>query len=200
MPFPIQRTIDFILDGKMDPTPILANSYRDFHVKGFDYICLYRTPTLTQKLYTFMDDAADSAEVVAPHDHRYDFDTEVLAGTVTNHTYIPDARTGRVMARWNFETPLNGGTGFSFAGYTRLRKFDQWAYGKGERYYMLAEELHTITVKADTVLLLEQYDDRKGVKHTSTFTHGYEPKIDGLYVRFTEEQLMHKLRYLKDRL
>ena len=54
---------------------VLANSFRDFHAKGLDYVCLKRRPSETVKLYFFDGDVSKLPEVVNPHDHRYDFST-----------------------------------------------------------------------------------------------------------------------------
>lgn len=61
---------------------VIANSFKDYHVKGFDYICLQRSPRETVKLYFFDGDVSKMPEVVNPHDHRYDFDTVCLSGAV----------------------------------------------------------------------------------------------------------------------
>ena len=46
---------------------VIENSFKNFHAKGLDYICLSRTPQLTLKLYILDGDASESPEVVNPH-------------------------------------------------------------------------------------------------------------------------------------
>lgn len=174
---------------------MLANSFRDFHVKGFDYICLKRSAEETIKLYFFADEVARSSEVVNPHDHRYDFHTDVLAGELVNFVYVP-AVDGTPHRRFNYVTPLNGGAGFSLAGMTSLREMSAVSYSPAERCYMLAEQIHTIRVRPGTILKLTQGPDRD-VHCTSTFTRGATPpSLSGLYNRFTEGQLIDRLRDL----
>jgi hypothetical protein len=175
---------------------MLAHSYRDFHVKGFDYICLKRSQEETIKLYIFEDEVANSGEVVNPHDHRYDFHTDVLAGCLVNKTYVPDCG-GVPYRRFNYATPLNGGNGFSLAGMTALSQVSEWAFARGERCYMLAEQIHTIQVLPGTVLKLTQGPDRN-IPVSSTYARGATPpSLDGLYNRFTEGQLMDRLRKIQ---
>jgi hypothetical protein len=176
---------------------MLAHSYRDFHVKGFDYICLKRSAEETIKIYVFGDGLANLSDVVNPHDHRYDFHTDVLAGCLVNKTYVP-SHAGTPYRRLNYATPLNGGSGFSLAGMTALSEVSEWAFARGERCYMLAEQIHTIQVLPGTILKITQGPDRN-VPVTSTFTRDAEiPNLDGLYNRFTEGQLMDRLRHILD--
>jgi hypothetical protein len=174
----------------------LAHSYRDFHVKGFDYICLERGAERTIKLYAFADEVANAGEVVNPHDHRYDFHTDVLAGHLANQVYVP-AVEGMPYRRFNYATPLNGGSGFHLAGMTALREAGAFGFGPGERCYMVAEQIHTIRVKPRTVVRLTQGPDRD-IPVTSTYTRGSAaPALDGLYSRFTEGQLVDRLRSIQ---
>lgn len=48
----------------VDLDSVLANSYKDFHCKGLDYICLQRKPFLTIKAYFFEDAIVDLPEWV----------------------------------------------------------------------------------------------------------------------------------------
>ena len=64
----------------------MANSFRNFHTVGLDYVCLHRSTDLTVKGY-FYDRTEVSARLVNPHSHRYDFATEVLRGSVINETW-----------------------------------------------------------------------------------------------------------------
>lgn len=181
---------------------MIANSYRNFHVKGFDYLCVKRTPQHTRKVYFFDGKVSQLPEVVSPHDHRYDFATTVLSGVMSNSTYR-EAPMGarhafaRVYNEFRWDTPLNGGDGFAFNKETLLIEDKRLRYRPGETYHMLAEDLHTIRMHTEgTVIVLDQYADRVPVGHpTRTFMLDREaPKLDGLYERFTPDQLMARLQ------
>jgi hypothetical protein len=101
----------------VDLDEVLENSYRDFHAKGFDYLCLRRTPERTVKAYFFEGDVAQAPEVIAPHDHRYSFRTEVLTGSVVNRLYQPvlsETPDAEPYELFDYATPLNGGDGFTW--------------------------------------------------------------------------------------
>ncbi len=189
-----------VLYGAIDLDHAVENSFRDYHVKGFDYLCVRRSPTETVKLYFFDGDITRLPEVVNPHDHRYDFDTWVLAGASENVWFAEDSR-GQVFNRFRYRTPLNGGDGFSFAGETRLAETDRLRREAGGHYFMRADELHTIRiVENETVLMLRQREDVVALDAaTSTFTRGTAPSLSGLYSRFTVDQVLARLRQLRER-
>ena len=177
---------------------MLANSIKDYHVKGFDYICLRRTPNETVKLYFFDGDVAKLPEVVNPHDHRYDFHTTCLAGSVTNRNFRRDGSPGYCKRYQRFEwmTPLNGGDGFRWAGEVDLVETASQTANRNEGYYMRSHGLHTIRLnQPGTILLLRQFEDMVPLDvPTQTFTLDKEPpSISGLYSRFTADQIRHRL-------
>lgn len=181
---------------------MLENSFCDYHVKGFDYVCLSRTPQLTRKVYFFDGIKEDLPEVVCPHDHRYDFTTKVLAGSVGNYQYkLADHRTGvaDVMQRFSYRTPLNGGNGFTWEREERLRLWRISQYQVGDMSYtMHHSHIHTIKVVPHTILLLEQFSDEP-IEHTTTWTHSKEPiNLSGLYNRFTADQLIKRLGQINE--
>lgn len=173
---------------------VLQNSYRDFHRKGFNYICLRRSETSTLKLYSFADDLTNEVtDVVNPHDHRYDFSTTVLQGELQNILYSPDI-TGEKYYRFNYRTPLNNGNGFEFAGETKLEILSKKRFGIGMTCRMLAEQIHTIKVKPGTLLLLKQEAD-KNVEFSTTYSKDpTAPELSGLYSKFTFTQLKDHLQ------
>jgi hypothetical protein len=165
---------------------ILRNSFKDFHVKGFDYICLKRSPERTEKYYFFEGDVAQAPEVVHPHDHRYDFITQVLAGRAANLMFEYDL-TAEPMQEFEYRTPLLGGNGFTWKRSTGLRKTREREYGPGDMYWMAADDFHTIRVRPDTVLRLVQFRDVVPVgTPTKCFSKEREPiNLSGLYNKFT---------------
>lgn len=183
---------------------MIEHSYRNFHVKGFDYVCLKRSPRHTRKAYFFDGAVSQLPEVVNPHDHRYHFTTQVIAGVMSNSTYTevgmghPD---GVPYHRFSWDTPLNGGSGFKFEKTTNLVEMRRYRYTPGEVYLMRAEELHTIRMHAEgTVILLDQFEDVVPVgTPTSTFMHDRAPpEMSGLYERFSPDQLIRRLNQLRE--
>lgn len=174
----------------LDLDHILANSFRDFHVKGFDYLCLQRSPVETVKVYFFDGDVAQAPEAVIPHDHRYAFWTDCLAGSVTNHEFVElfgkrYRDEGQAYERFEYLTPLNGGNGFTWDREAWLFRTASLNYGPGAGYSMCHDRLHTITVQPDTVLRLIQFAD---VVPADLPTHAFRPagmreppSLDGLY-------------------
>lgn len=183
---------------------ILVNSFKDFHVKGFDYICLSRRPERTDKLYFFNGDLSRAPEVVFPHDHRYDFDTYVISGSVINTKYKLVRSSDPTSLRFEefyYRTPLNGGSGFSWRSAAFLGHHSTIGYGSGESYPMAAQEFHTIKIHGpDTVLLLTQFEDVVPLDEpTRCFTRDREPpSLSGLYSKFTADEVLERLRRVYD--
>lgn len=175
---------------------VIDTSFRDYHTKGFDYICLKRTPEHTVKLYILDGDASKLPEVVNPHDHRYYFRTTVLAGTMRDFRFVKDQR-GEVFYAFDYRTPLNGGDGFTFRGEERLLKSDARTLRRNEVLHTAATDLHTIQMKGDqTVLLLEQFEDVvPDAAPTSCWSRAGEPIPDasGMYSRFKPDELIKRL-------
>lgn len=176
---------------------VIANSFRNYHVKGFDYICLRRSPMETIKLYFFDGDVSKMPEAVNPHDHRYDFNTWCVTGQVQNIWY-EEAAAGDVYNRFAYDTPLLGGTGFSWVGETRLLVKKRSFTKPGQRYVMAYNEIHTIRMLKDqTVIMLVQYEDKVSDRPTLTFCRDREPpSLTGLYDRFTPDQVLDRMRTL----
>jgi hypothetical protein len=191
VPLPVRINID----------AVVANSFKDFHIKGFDYLCVDRSPEETVKLYFFDGDISKLPEVVAPHDHRYDFETWLVAGASDNIWFERAAEEGEVYNWFKYMTPLNGGNGFEFVGEEQLREMRRMRFRKGDSYFMHAEDLHTIRiVENETVLMLVQFEDLVPTDQaTNTFTFGGAPSLDGLYSRFTADEVIAKLRRFEER-
>lgn len=182
---------------------LVENSFKDFHAKGLDYLCLGRTNELTLKAYFFEGDAQDAGEVVNPHDHRYPFATQCFSGRIRNKWYVQtswaDENERYNMFEWR--TPLNGGNGFTQIGRCPLREMRHGDAAPGERYWMEAEEFHTVQVlEPDTVIVLLQFADVIPLDEpTLTFTQSDEPPdLSGLYGKFTADQAVKRLRLLQD--
>jgi hypothetical protein len=170
---------------------IAANSYRNFHAKGLDYVCLNRSPKVTQKIYFFDCDLEQVPEVVIPHDHRYDFVTTCISGGVTNKKYsigIWRDTNAQGYEKFSYRTPLNGGDGFAWEDTVFLSDIGSKRYHPGENYVSPHWDIHTIQITApQTCLYLVQMEDRVPLDEP---THAYRPmglkdppSLDGLYER-----------------
>ncbi|QNJ56708.1 hypothetical protein J4U02_gp048 [Mycobacterium phage Aziz] len=204
---------DIVWDD-LDVDELLDNSYKDFHAKGLDYLCLHRDAGLTLKAYFFPEgmESQKLGEVVNPHDHRYHFTTQLMSGVIRNKwyryadPYIPgDLAEGH--ANWfnifEWMTPLNGGRGFRSDGDSVLLVNDRtttlaWP---GAQYYMSAHELHTISVGArETCIVLAQYEDVvPDDRPTLTFSQAEEPpSLKGLYTEFEADELIARINLLRE--
>jgi hypothetical protein len=182
---------------------IATNSYKNFHAKGLHYVCLERSPLCTLKAYFFEGEVINSPEIVVPHDHRYDFTTEVLSGELTDIEYaecfpckgVPIAQT------WEYRTPLNEGNGFTWVGEIGLVKSRNRTLKQGELLLTPYHRIHTIKVKRDTVLLLTQMQDKFTIERpTKAYSFGskdQKPDTSGLYERFSIDEIKDKLEHLR---
>lgn len=181
---------------------IQANSYKDFHAKGLDYICVRRSPSLTEKVYFLNGDVTKLPEVVNPHDHRYDFNTTVLAGAYVDHVYRPHLLYGDVYQLFDYMTPLNGGNGFTWRGEMRLMKTRSELVEKHSLTSRAADTIHTIQMMENqTVLLLRQYADKVPLSFpTKTYVPKGEPKPDtsGLYTQFSLDEIRSRLGVIEN--
>ena len=190
---------------------VLENSYKNFHAKGLDYICLKRSESLTQKLYFFDGDVSKLPEVVNPHDHRYNFMTHCVTGEVENITYAsalhPVVYGDRPVLTYQaflYRTPLNGGDGFTWWKQAQLFEKSRQSYGPGSKYFMEYHDRHTIRMrKNETVIMIDQFEDEIRVGFpTKTYVLGTDkepPSLDGLYDRFTADEVIAKIARLKER-
>lgn len=199
------------MGAMFNPQPediVLDASFRDFHTKGFDYLCIKRSEELTLKIYFFDGNLADLPELVVPHDHRYNFFSSVIAGSAANKKWRevknPELWPEGQLSRFNkmeWRSPLLGGEGFSWAGEAQMVHTHDHAYNPGQRWYTHHTEIHTLRIEREgTILLLEQLQD---VVPADQPTHAYKrdikgfdptlPDISGLYERMTEERAIERL-------
>lgn len=181
---------------------IMQNSFHNFHVKGFDYICLERTPQITKKVYFFEGNVAHLPEVVNPHNHRYNFSTKVLSGKLLDTRYMQNGFSQDVYQVFKWKTPLNGGDGFAWSEEMGLTKKQEVFLEPGLVPYRTGwEQVHTIKIiEPQTVLMLHQYCDVIPLDEpTFTFMKERQPPcLDGLYDRFTMDGLIARLSQIKE--
>ncbi|MBB5167176.1 hypothetical protein [Mycobacterium sp. AZCC_0083] len=205
---------DVIWDD-LDIDYLLTQSYKDFHAKGLDYVCLHRDAGLTLKAYFFAEgmDSQKAGEVVNPHDHRYNFVTQCMSGVIENQWYrtppcwdpmsddpIAD-ECGEVYETHLWYTPLNGGVGFTKDGGWILQRYKTYQFAPGQQYWMSAPEIHTIrVVKPETCIVIAQFEDVVPLDQpTVTFTKSkLPPSLEGLYGTFTADQLVKRIGLLRE--
>lgn len=186
----------------LDLDLILSNSFCDFHAKGVDYVCLARSPKHTVKLY-FFDRV--TREVVNPHNHRYNFDSRVLKGSVRDNHWTPasDNKINPLFDKFTWRTPLNGGAGFKFECTQPLRAVSAQEYFRDFTWSTFYHTIHTLDVlEPYTVMLQIQHEDVFPI-HVPTHTWkqstpgNLPPHIGHLYRRMTREQLLNRFEYIR---
>jgi hypothetical protein len=187
-----------------DIETIAKNSFRNFHVKGFNYLCLSRSLLRTEKVYFFPDDLAFQPELVMPHNHRYDFITEVIAGSVRNKLYRPST-TGPRFDVFSYRTPLNGGNGFSWSHETSLDCFSSTMYQRGDIWESKHHEIHTLQVlERGTIIKLTQFQDvfplHVGTQSYRVVGSREPPNLDGLYDEMTPDASWRLLKVYQSHL
>lgn len=183
-----------------------ANSYRNFHTKGFDYLCLHRSEEVTLKAYFFDEEVCEHPEIVMPHDHRYGFITHVAKGGLSEKKWRlprPDDGFfhGRVFQHFAYRTPLNGGSGFTWERETVLTDSGSKHYLAGQSYVTKSDEIHTLAdVEPGTIIVLTQLVDELPVgEPTNAFRIGTRepPNLSGLYDRMTPDHAKMRLEQLR---
>lgn len=167
-----------------------ANSFMNFHAKGVDYLCLHRSENITLKVYFFEGDVQKLPEVVHPHSHRYNFQTTVLCGHMSDTRYRQVKCGGTPYQRHAWHPPIAGGNGATFQEEVNLAFAGCFTLGPEDRLTTHYNELHTIKINSDQcVLFLKQYRDVVPLdKPTWLFTGQMSgPNLDGLYERMTPE-------------
>jgi len=178
-----------------------TNSYKNFHCKGLDYICMFRTPNFTDKFYFFNGDVSKLPEVVFPHNHRYAFQTRVLCGSLLDIRY-EESEHGDVFQRYDWMTPLNGGNGFTHVAEEKLRPCDSNLIGPNDwGLDTKHDEIHTIKVmEHQTILRIIQWKDVVPMnKPTQTWARNkVPPSLSGLYEKFTTDEIINKFAILEE--
>lgn len=180
-----------------DLEEIRRNSFRDFHAKGLDYLCLKRSPHLTRKVYFFEGNLDKIPEIVMPHNHRYAFETRVLSGRVANRVFCRGGRGAQPYERFDYLTPLNGGDGFRWRETDYLNCVMERPYTRGQRYLSTAADIHTLQIQSDqTVIVLDQFEDVVPLDApTSAWKKGDKaaPNLSGLYREMTMDDVLSRM-------
>ena len=171
-----------------------AYSFKNFHVKGLHYVCLSRSEDYTLKYYFYEGEVGD---IVSPHDHRYPFRTEVVAGAMYNKTFMRH-EAGEFYNAFDFHTPLLGGEGFKWRGTERLIADTPHRLVRGDSLTSPVGSIHTIFTQPGTILKLEQFaDEIEDHVPTSTWSKRGETPPNysdaGIYDKFTADEILHLL-------
>jgi hypothetical protein len=182
-----------------DRDQMIRASCQRYHSPRIDYLCLYRTPQLTVKIYNIK--GHDPLPLVAPHDHRYNFQTFVLKGMVHNVVCREFATNNPAHCNkhlFHFRTQFLGGQAqFHYQRPVELCWDYQEILREGESYSLEVPEIHTIVVpNEDTTLLLVQHSDQP-VEYTRLYMESDQPpSLKGLYVPYMMEEFAKELKEL----
>lgn len=179
----------------MNIETIAENSFFNFHAKGLDYICLRRDPGgETHKLY-FLPENRDG--IVAPHNHRYDFQTQLLAGEVEDVRYTQDhlMEQGDQYFEHEWYTPLSGGYGASpYSEPVRLRrKTSVVASRPGDTWHTKAHRIHTLRPLKPSVIFLIQKPRKRPTSMIYLREGQGFPNLSGLYAKPTVDDVIDRL-------
>lgn len=146
----------------------LEFSYTDYHAVGVNYLCLFRSTGVTLKAYFF--DAGSNDDILCPHNHRYDFESRVLWGSLEEVQYVrgPQKRMPHLkLNRYRYDCIAEGGVGFEEEAPSILTELTHKTYLPGDSYSNYAHtSIHTLRkIVPGTVLLLMQFAD-VGVPYT----------------------------------
>lgn len=142
----------------------MPHSRISHHTPGLNYLNLQRSDKFTLKLYLLEPNTNEnSGFLVHPHTHRYEFNTVVLAGRVTNVVFadpgnkaVPKGATAFPWLRHEYTPEGLGG----FKGAFLYETADTQTYNCGGSYYLKTDQIHTLkTSDVPTLLCLSQFAD-----------------------------------------
>ena len=160
----------------------LEFSYADYHDPGLDYLCLFRSTGLTLKAY-FIDDGS-KGDILIPHNHRYSFDSRIIAGSLVETQYVesltkPCFLVADQVMKYRYDCIADGGAGYDEATEVWLMKtstsrYTRYAAGVDGAYNNYAHKnIHTLSeIDPGTIILLTQYADEG-----SRYSYGYGHKF-----------------------
>jgi hypothetical protein len=192
-----------ILDDNRLLTEIARRSYR--HVNHFDKIVLigdddpsaYR---LTLHLWCPpYSDAELEDELI--HDHRFNFWSSVLAGTLVSENFEV-AESGEVFRQYRY-TPESRSTTFrdfyEFSGELKLAKASVRRRTAGEYYYLSAPSIHRIELPRTSITCTLVLRGPRLRHYSSVFNTRYPSNNTGFdNVMFTPSQVASRLSRLLD--
>ena len=123
-----------------------------------------------------MECSRDHHENITPHSHRFDFECRVIKGEVSNVVWTQDSDCPDKYEM--SDLIYDGAPGAYKKGGTQVNgwSYKIRTYGAGEEYSMLADEVHSIFFKRDTVVLFLEGQKR------SNCSVILQPVVDGVVV------------------
>jgi hypothetical protein len=184
------------LISNLDIQDCINNSFKNYHTVGLDYVNLLRTDRLTLKLY-FIDPSrvqpSQDGYLVNLHNHRYNFSTQVLYGSVSHLLF--EETEGKGWFRYDYNSDNSKDSRFQFVKQTGLETLEDTLYKQGETYLCDIHQIHTLRLAGEpTCLLLHQYNDimMDGTKFYSR--ENTPPTLNSdLYQRFTTDEIIDYL-------
>lgn len=191
----------------LDYDEAIKHSYKNYHNVGLNYINLFRDERITIKLYLL-----DPAEItpnsdgflVNPHNHRYNFSTTVLFGSIYNVSFREDRLNPlnnynpHVYHRFDYQG-YQENSSFVHYGKVELEPYNYSIYYPGESYHIDTHAVHSLELTEEkTGLLLIQYRDTilNGTKYYGrTMDAPNACKDDRLYQKYTKSELKDHLIY-----
>lgn len=150
------------------------------HTEGLNYLNLQRSDKFTLKLYLLEGLNNNNSDfLVHPHNHRYDFNTVVLAGRIANVVFNDigsekPARTeeqkywqdiadgGDYLANRFTYLPEKGAFGAPVETWLEIDTGKSAGYMPGESYFLKSKQIHTLkTFDEPTLLCLSQFEDKE---------------------------------------
>jgi hypothetical protein len=168
---PINVDIDFLMAMRHSPI-------RNYVVPGITS-WLIGAHHATNGCVRMLQCSRNQIESVAPHDHRFSFHAIVLAGRVTNRLWVPDGPGGDLYQSTTLQpTGVSSATGPRYLKHATADvggwRFQDTDYEAGQSYGMAAHEVHSITFRRGTTLLIFEGRQEK------TCSMILEPVVDGM--------------------
>jgi len=116
------------------------------HANNFNKIPLYTDSRfgITVVLHVWRDHISSVDMDSDIHDHRWDFSSQILIGTLRNRLYEID-KDGEEQQAWAYRSVASGSTYglIETAGIVRIQPSSAAQFGAGSRYYQRGHLLHT---------------------------------------------------------
>lgn len=185
----------------------IQNSYKNYHAQGLWCIDLFRSDKMNIKLFfLFPDIIKEKDYLVNPHNHGYNFTTEVLYGSVDHvvfkeKPYDPSIIASVGWKKHTYEWYKPRGEQLTEKGKVRLAIESCEKYTAGQGYYCDTDVIHSIiTTDEPTCLLLCQFSDQS-LKGKDIYIHpSKQSNVSSGYERFSPDEITGLLNMLKEKL
>ena len=181
---------------------MLKNSYKHYHARGVNYLCLQNTWRLRLKAY-FFDQPSDPAGVVSPHDHRYSFTNHVLTGAVKDTLYTA-SKYGEQFFEYSWRSPLSRADLtplYSPVAPTKLVLYHADVVAEGLSYQRGRGEIHSLQIlEPRTIIVQEEKKTPSAPLRSRVFMRTEKfPTLEGLYEKFEPGEIVRLVGELNDR-